>query len=37
MVGREVLELKDVPGAVGIRVILEVEEEIGIFQEVPPR
>lgn len=37
LVGREVLELKDVPGAVGIRVILEVEEEIGIFQEVPPR
>ncbi|MGM9567691.1 MAG: sporulation protein YqfD [Clostridia bacterium] len=37
LAGREVLELKDVPGAVGVRVILEAEEEIGIFQEVPPR
>lgn len=37
VVGREVLELNDVPGAVGMRVILEAEEEIGDYKAVSPR
>lgn len=37
VIGREVLELTDVPGAVGVRVILEAEEEIGVFQGVGDR
>ena len=35
IVGREVTERNDVPGAVGVEVILETEEEIGVFREAP--
>ena len=37
IVGREVTERNDVPGAVGVEVILETEEEIGVFRAAPPR